>query len=227
MANNKSKKNTSTKNTNRSKTNSNSKSQVNVKKSEIKNTELTKEETVKKEIPKEVKKNILIMKFLTFLGIVVFFIALVYLMNYFFVEKSYLQINMSTDKKLEYMTFNGKEELVPTQKYVSDLNYSMRYDVDKVTVFKYKKQDIFKFIDAEKILVVIEHSDFPSRCNVNDLENDQNNCTVRVNDYTLEYYIQSGQTVFKITIKTPNGAEEDETNQKRIDYMINSFTPTN
>ena len=185
------------------------------------------EEAKKNTISKNTKKNIAIMKFLTFLGVIVFFAALVYLMNYFFVKKSYLQINMSTDKKLEYMTFNGKEELVPTQKYVSDLNYSMRYDIDNFKVFKYKKQDIFKFLNAEKILVIVEKGTTPKNCSTSDNEV-YNSCMVTLDEYTKIYYVkENNNNTYKITVKTPDANSYKEEIKARINYMLNSFTIIN
>ena len=174
----------------------------------------------------DTKKDTFIMKTLVFLGTVFLIATLVYLMYFFFVKHSDIKINMSTDKKVLYMTFNGEEELVTTQKYVSDLDYSMRYDVKKISVFKYKDQDIFKFNDAEKILVVVEHAKVPSNCTSAPLDNSYNSCTIAKDDYTLEYYISLDNKTFKITVKTPNGAREDETIQKRIDYMLYNFSIT-
>lgn len=172
---------------------------------------------------KQCEKNTIIMKILVVLGVIVLIAAILYLMNYFFVEKSYLKINMSTDKKLEYITIEGEEELITTQKYVSDLNYSMRYDVDRFTVFKYKKQDIYKFVEDERILVVVEQSGLPSYCETSDLKMAYNNCYVKVDNYTEEFYISTNGRTYKITIKSPSTSEYEEGIKTRMDYMINSF----
>lgn len=162
-------------------------------------------------------------KFLVFLGVVVCLAISVYLMNYFFVEKNYIKINMSTDRKTEYITINGEDTLIFTQKYVSDLDYSMRYDTERIKVIKYKKYDIFKFIDAEKIFVMIEKSTIPDNCISSDIEFKYNNCAVKVDDFTEEYYISQNGKTFKITVKNPTKTTNDEIYKIIIDYMLNSF----
>ena len=112
----------------------------------------------KKNSKKKVTKNATIMKTLVVLGVIVLCFAIVYLMDYFFVLKNDIKINMSTDKQMVNLKVGNKQEVITTQKYVSDLDYSMRYDIDYFRVFKYKSQDIFKYLDAEKILVVVEKS---------------------------------------------------------------------
>lgn len=167
--------------------------------------------------------NTFIMKLLVFLGVIILCGIIIYLMNYFFVEKSYIKINMSTDKKLENITIGGKEELITTQKYVSDLDYSIRYDVNKFTIFKYKKQDIFKYIDAEKVLLVVEKSTSPGNCVNADLDTEYNNCLIKVDNYTDEYYISANGHSYKITIKSPNTSDYEKNIKDYIDYMLNSF----
>ncbi|MBE6156923.1 MAG: hypothetical protein E7161_04160 [Firmicutes bacterium] len=169
------------------------------------------------------KTNSIIMKVLVVLGVIILCFVIVYLMNYFFVEKSYIKINISTDKKLEYITIEGEEELITTQKYVSDLNYSMRYDIDNFTVFKYKSQDIFKFVNDEKILVVVEESGLPNSCSTGSLDMTYNNCYVQVDNYTEEHYISTNGKTYKLTVKSPNTPEYQEGMKIRINYMLNSF----
>lgn len=176
-----------------------------------------------KKTNKKVEKNNFIMKLLVFLGVIVLLCASIYLMNYFFVEKSYLKTNMSTDKKIEYITLEGQNELINTQKYVSDLNYSMRYDIDNFKVFKYKKQDIFKFLHNDAVLVVVEKSSLPNSCTASRIETGYNSCYVKKDDYTEEYYISTNGYTYKITIKSPNTSEYGEGVRTRISYMINSF----
>lgn len=172
---------------------------------------------------KKENKNSIIMKVLVFLGVVIFCFILVYLMYYFFVEKSDIKINISTDKKLEYIMIAGAEELVSTQKYVSDLNYNMRYDINNFKVFKYKSQDIYKNLNDERILVVVEKSIMPTNCVSTPAENEYNNCYIKVDDYTEEHYISKSETVYKITIKTPGKAEYSDNTKTRVDYMLDSF----
>jgi len=163
------------------------------------------------------------MNVLVVLGVVILGFIIVYLMNYFFVEKSYIKINMSTDKKLEYIKIDDKKELVTSQKYVSDLNYSMRYDIDNFTVFKYKEQDFFKLKDDEKVLIIIEKSGLPNSCKAGSLEMTYNNCYVKVDNYTEEHYISTNGKTYKITVKSSNNENYTQNLKTRIDYMLNSF----
>lgn len=172
---------------------------------------------------KENKNNTIQMKILVFLGVAILFVAIVYLMNYFFVEKSYIKINISTDKKLEYIEIEGERELISTQKYVSDLNYSMRYDIDNFEVFKYKTQDIYKFINNERVLVVVEESLLPNSCSAGSLDMIYNNCYVKVDDYTEEHYISTNGKTYRITVKSPNTSEYESGVKTRINYMLSSF----
>jgi len=187
-----------------------------------KNVKKTKNNKTQKE-EKKINKNTIIMKTLTFLGVVIFGFILIYLMYYFFVMKSDIKINMSTDKKLEYMTIEGNEELIATQKYVSDLNYTMRYDINNFKVFKYKTQDIYKNLNDERVLVVVEKSNIPANCVTTPAENEYNNCYIKVDDYTEEHYISTSAIVYKITIKTPGTTEYKEGVSTRINYMLDSF----
>ena len=166
-------------------------------------------------------QNTFIMKTLIVLGVIILCVAIVYLMNYFFVENSDIKINMSTDKKLEYITIAGKEELITTQKYVSDLNYNMRYDVDNFAVFKYKEQDIYRYLNDEKIVIVIEKSALPNNCETTTLEMEYNNCMVDVDNYTDEYYISKNNETYKLTVKSTNSIISGL--ETRINYMLNSF----
>lgn len=170
-----------------------------------------------------IKRNAVIIKFLVVLGVAILFFAIVYLMNYFFVQKSDIKINMSTDKELVYLQIKDTEELITTQKYVSDLEYSMRYDVNKFTVFKYKQQDIFKLISDEKSLLVIEKSTLPSNCSETTLDNEYNNCYIKLDDYTEEYYISTGGETYKITMKSPNTETFEKDTRIRMEYMLNTF----
>ncbi len=177
-----------------------------------------------KEPSKKTSRNKLIMKILIFLGVIVLGVTLIYLMNYFFVEHNDIKINMSTDKKLEYITVAGEQELISTQKYVSDLDYSMRYDINNFVVFKYKDQDYFKFADSEKIVVIVSKSTVPSSCNSQTtLENNYNNCYLKVDDYTEEYYISEQGVTYKITVKSLNTKEYVQNIEPRISYMLNTF----
>ena len=176
----------------------------------------------------EIKKNDEIektfgMKVLVFLGVVISCGICIYLMNYFFVEKSYIKINISTDKKVDTIKINNQSKAILTQKYVSDLNYSMRYDIDNFKVFKYKKQDIFKFLNAEKILVIVEKGTTPKNCSTSDNEV-YNSCMVTLDEYTKIYYVkENNNNTYKITVKTPNTSSNDRNIKSRIEYMLQSF----
>ncbi len=165
------------------------------------------------------------MKILVFLGVIISLGICLYLMNYFFVEKSYLKINISTDKRVDYIKVNGKEESILTQKYVSDLNYSMRYDIDKFKVYKYKKQDIFKYLNAEKILVIVEKSTLPKNC-VNKGTELYNSCVVTVDDFSKEYYISKNNETYKLTVKTPGPSDYKDEIKERINFMLSTFETT-
>ncbi len=182
-----------------------------------------KKSTSKKE---NITRNTIIMKILIFLGVVILCGIIIYLMNYFFVQKSYIKINMSTDKKLEYIMLNGKEELITTQKYVSDLSYSMRYDVDNFKVFKYKSQDIYKYLTDEKILIIVEETMLPTTCSAGSLEMGYNNCYVKIDNYTEEHFVSSNGKTYRLTVKTPNNTLLDKNIEDRINYMLNSFEMT-
>lgn len=166
------------------------------------------------------------MKVLIFLGVVVSLLICIYLMNYFFVKKSYLKINISTDKKVETIKIAGTNTTILTQKYVSDLGYSMRYDIDTFKVFKYKNQDMFKYINAEKILVIVEKGAAPQNCNRTN-EELFNSCVVKIDNYTNEYYITSNNKTYKVTVKTPGSPNYTEDIKSRINYMLNSFEINN
>ena len=172
---------------------------------------------------KKGKKKTFLSKVLIFFGVIVLISIALFVMKYYFVEKSYIKINMSTDKKLEYIILEGEKELISTQKYVSDLEYSMRYDIDNFKVFKYKEQDIYKFLHNDMVLVVVEKASLPSSCSVSILETGYNSCYVKVNNFTEEYYISSNGRTYKVTVKSPDTTEYEEGAKVRISYMINSF----
>lgn len=183
--------------------------------------------TYEKDVINNDKRNIFIMKSLIFFGVVMFCLALVYLMYHFFVEESDIKINMSTDKLMEYVTIDGNEELIMTQKFVSDLEYSMRYDISEFKVFKYKKQDIYKSLNDERILVAVERAIIPSNCTEISNNNEYNNCYIKSDDYTEYYYVGTTEQSYKITIKTPGSSDYEEDTKIRIEHMLESFQITN
>ena len=193
------------------------------KKDDIKDEKIKNNE---KEQIKNLDNNSFFIKFLTFIGVVVLCIIIILIMKHFFVDKNNIGINYSTDKKLEYIALEGDKELISTQKYVSELGYNMRYDVERFKVFKYKNQDIYKFIENEQVLVLVEKSTLPSDCNADPLENGYNNCYKYIDDTMDEYYISSNNKTYRILVKTPGGTEYAEGVKVRIQYMINTFEIT-
>ena len=182
----------------------------------------TKTNITSKKVTK-LSRNTIIMKVLVFLGVVMLCFAIVYLMNYFFIEHNDIKINMSTDKKVEFINIDGKDTLITTQKYVSDLNYSMRYDVNNFTVFKYHNQDFYKYKEGEKIIVIVEKSSLPKECKQKENDDEYSKCTLEVDDYTEENYVSLKGQTYKLTIKNPNTDEYKHKIKARIDYMLSSF----
>ena len=74
-------------------------------------------EVANKEESKKFPSNDFVRKAFIFMGTVFFILAILYLMNYFFIKHNDILVNMSTDKKLEYINVSGKDELITTQKY--------------------------------------------------------------------------------------------------------------
>ena len=162
-------------------------------------------------------------KLIIFIGVIILLIISVFLMKYFFVDKSNIKENYSTDKQLVYIKLEGQDELISTQKYKSTLGYNMRYDIERFKVFKYKEQDIYKFIGNDQVLVVVEKSILPSDCNSEPLETGYNNCYKIINDNMEEYYLTSNSRTYRILVKCPNTSEYNEGVKARIKYMLGSF----
>lgn len=207
------------------KKNVNKKSNANYKKKNNCDSKTTEKKV--KVLNEAIPTNSFVMKTLVFLGVAIFCFILIYLMYHFFVEKSDIKINMSTDKQMEYITIEGNEELIMTQKFVSDLFYSMRYDVNEFKVFKYKEQDIYKNLNDERILVVVEKSLLPTNCTKVTSQNEYNSCYIKIDNYTEYYYISSQEKVYKLTIKTPGVSEYNEGIKTRINQMLKTFTINN
>ena len=174
----------------------------------------------------KLSRNTIIMKILVFLGVIMLCFAIIYLMNYFFVEHNDIKINMSTDKKVEFINIAGNDKLITTQKYVSDLNYSMRYDINNFIVFKYRDQDFYKYKDEEKIIVMVEISKLPNNCTLETENQGYSKCTLIVDNFTEETYYTQGKKTFKITIKNPNTRDYEKNIKPLVDYMLKSFEMT-
>ena len=162
-------------------------------------------------------------KLIILIGVIILLVISVFLMKYFFVDKSNIKENYSTDKQLVYIKLEGQDELISTQKYKSTLGYNMRYDIERFKVFKYKEQDIYKFINNDQVLVVVEKSDLPSDCNNEPLETGYKNCYKMINDNMEEYYLTSNAKTYRILVKCPNTSEYNEGVKARIKYMLGSF----
>lgn len=171
-------------------------------------------------------KNVFVMKTLTVLGVIIFCFILLYLMYHFFVENSNIKVNISTDKQIEYISVNGEDEMIITQKYVSDLFYSMRYDINEFRVFKYKEQDIFKNLNDERILVAVEKSTLPSNCTEIISSNEYNSCYIRSDDFTEYYYISLDNVTYEVIIKTPGQKDLNASLKANINQMLKSFSIT-
>lgn len=210
-------KNNSQKGNNKIKTNNN--------KNETKNTSSTKKNNVnnKNIEANNINRNTYIMKTLTFLGVIIFCFILIYLMYHFFVEKSDIKVNMSTDKKIEYISVNNNDEMIITQKYVSDLSYSMRYDINEFRVFKHKGQDIYKNLNDERVLVAVEKSTLPNTCTKITSTNEYNSCYIKSDDFTEYYYITSSDITYEVIIKTPGQSELSSSLKANIEQMLKTF----
>ena len=169
-------------------------------------------------------KNKPLTKLLIFLGTIILGILIILVMKHFFVDKNNIGINYSTEKKLEYIVLDGEKELISTQRYVSDLGYNMRYDVERFKVFKYKNQDIYKFVENESVLVLVEKSSLPSDCSSKPLENGYSNCYKFIDETMDEYYITSNNKTYRVLVKTPVDTEYTKGVKVRISYMISTFT---
>ena len=171
-------------------------------------------------------RNTIIMKILVFLGVIILCFAILYLMNYFFVEHNDIKINMSTDKKVEFIDVDGNDKLITTQKYVSDLNYSMRYDINNFTVFKYHNQDFYKYKEEDKIIVIVETYKFTNNCTMETENQGYSKCTLTVDNFTEKTYYTQGKKTFKVTVKNPNTKDYEKNIKPLVEYMLKSFEMT-
>ena len=70
-------------------------------------------------------------------------------------------------------------------------------------------------------MVFVSKADSPSNCTSTGLDNNYNNCFIRVDEYTEEYYISSNGITYKVMVRTPNTTEYQEGVRVRIQYMLN------
>lgn len=203
-------------NKNNKNTKANSKNIANVKKQNS-------TEKVKNEITKQNDKKNTIMNILILLGVAILCFVTVYLMNYFFVKHNNINTNYSTDKQLSEIQIEGQSEIISTQKYISDLGYNMRYDINNFVVFKHNNKDYYKFKHNDNVIVKVESSSVPTNCTNQVLETTLNNCYRKLDNYTEEYYITSNSKTFKVTIKSPNSSEYTSSVRTRIEIMLETF----
>lgn len=189
------------------------------------NTKKSTKTVTKKAIKKSNEKKITIVKkILVFLGVILLFFAILYLMHFFFVKNSNLNINMSTDKKFDYINLADEKKQITTQKYVSDLGYSMRYDINEFKVLKYKTKDIFKYKKDDKTAIILEVvNSFDDSCVPSSANTIYNNCYIKIDSFTEEYYMSSGNKIYKMIIKNPGNNKYDDVSRSEINYMMQNF----
>lgn len=171
------------------------------------------------------KKLNIYLKIVTIINVVLLCALSIYVMKYFFVDRNNIKMNYSTDKKLVYINVNDQEKLISTQKYISDVGYSMRYDIENFKVFKYKNQDIFKNIKNENVLILIERSDLSLDCNEVSEDGNYKSCNKTIDDSIKQILISSNNKSYKILVK--DSGIIDSLIKSEIDYMIKSFEVNN
>ncbi len=162
---------------------------------------------------------------LEILGVIILFIAIIYGVYYFFFKNSDITKNMSTDKKFDYIDVAGKTDpdLIATQKYVSDLDYSMRYDIEQFRVLKVKGNDIYKYLKSDGVALMVSKSEIPSNCVNASLDMLYSTCLIKIDKDTEEYYVGTSEGAYKITIKTNYFATHADGFKERVNYMLSSF----
>ena len=164
-----------------------------------------------------------LLKIIIAICIIFICVCAIFFIKDLFKENGDTKLNYSTEEKEVTIMLEGQEESITTKKYVSDLGYSMRYDIDRFEVSKNKNQDVYKFIYNDEVIVFVEKSSLPKNCEKASLKNDYNNCHKYIDETKEEYYIYDGDKVYKVLIKTPGGTEYSEGVKVRINYMINTF----
>jgi len=162
-------------------------------------------------------------KIVLLLGVIALGFIIFWLVKILILDKNCEKVNISTDEKQEYIMLEGEQEKITTKKYISDLNYSMRYDIDSFKVIKYKGQDIYIFLYNDLVFLTVEKSIVPKTCSSSDLDISYSNCYIKVDNSIEEYYISLKDAAYKITVKSPNTTEYQEGIRKRITHMIDSF----
>lgn len=162
-------------------------------------------------------------KIIITIGVILVLILIILLMYHFFVKKSYITCNYSTDKKIEYITLNGKQEVMTTQKYIGCTpDYTIRYDVDSFDVFKYKDEDIFKYKNNEGVAILIRETEYPTKCDTS-IDIDSITCHITEGDDKDIYYMSKDNKNYQIIVKTPEYSELASSVNSRINYMLKTF----
>lgn len=172
---------------------------------------------------KSFKKRIILI-----VSTILFIILIASLMYYFFFQKADLQINISTDKKFEFVYFDNEKKQLITQKYISDLGYSMRYDIENFKVFKYQEQDIYKCTTNSDIVIKVEKASLPSACNNSSFSTkfSYNSCEFLNALENEEYYLYDKNNIYKITLSLPDELREQNNYGDIIDKMLATFSIT-
>lgn len=159
---------------------------------------------------------------------ILFVILIAFLMYYFFFQKADLQINISTDKKFEFVYFDNEKKQLITQKYISDLGYSMRYDIENFKVFKYQEQDIYKCTTNSDIVIKVEKTSLPSACSNSStsLNFSYNSCELLNALDNKEYYLYDKNNIYKITLSLPDELRSQNNYGDIIDRMLATFSIT-
>lgn len=172
---------------------------------------------------KSFKKRIILI-----VSTLLFVILIAFLMYYFFFQKADLQINISTDKKFEFVYFDNEKKQLITQKYISDLGYSMRYDIENFKVFKYQEQDIYKCTTNSDIVIKVEKTSLPSACSNSStsLNFSYNSCELLNALDNKEYYLYDKNNIYKITLSLPDELRSQNNYGDIIDRMLATFSIT-
>lgn len=163
-------------------------------------------------------------KLIIFISTILLVILIAGLIYYFFFKKLDLRNNISTDKQFETIEVDGKKEQLVTQKFISGLGYSMRYDVDSYQVFKYNDSDIYKNIKDNNVVISVSKAKLPDACNLEKNEKfDYSSCEL-INGYdNLEYYIYEKKNIYKIVVSLPQESKDVNNNEIIVNKMLNSF----
>lgn len=168
---------------------------------------------------KSFKKKVII-----FISTIILVCLIFFLIYYFFFKKLDLINDISTDKSFETIEVNGTKEQLVTQKFVSSLGYSMRYDVDSYEVFKYNDSDIYKNTVDNNIVISVSKSKLPSICSLEKNDKFNYNSCELINGFdNQEFYIYENNIAYKIVISLPQESKDKNNSEIILNKMLNSF----